>query len=54
MAKGNNRVKQVRDVKGEEPKERNIQAVEGNTGTLTIALLNQILMELKAINGRLK
>jgi hypothetical protein len=49
MPKNNNRLKK------EEPKQPDlVQAVEGNTGTLTIALLNQILQELKEINGRLE
>jgi hypothetical protein len=49
MAKNNNRIK--KEVKKEEPL---VQATEGNTGTLTVVLLNQILTELKEINGRLE
>ena len=54
MAKGNNRIKKVRDVKGTPEPDPMVKATEGNTGTLTVVLLNQILTELKELNGRLK
>ena len=47
--------KAVRSVKGQEgEKKTQIQAIEGNTGTLTVALLNQILEEIRKLNGRLE
>jgi hypothetical protein len=50
MAKrSNNRIK-----KQPEKQPEQIAAQEGNTGTLTVVLLNQILAELKELNGRLK
>ena len=50
MAKKNNRVKRVVDVKGEEPnKPAGVQVIPGNTQTLIVQLLAEILKTLKGM-----
>ena len=56
MPKNNNRLKQVRDVKGDQKKpetpQREIEINQGNTAVLTVRLLNSInsnLMEIKEL-----
>ena len=58
MAKNNNRLKQVRNVKGpkepETPTKREIEINPGNTAVLTVRLLNSIHSILSEIRDELR
>jgi len=47
----NKKAKAVRDVKGQEEKQTQIQVIPGNVGIVQVRLLSEILTELRKLNG---